>query len=126
MAGEACTHGIHVLGFCALCAARRGRLQPAPHTDLMVTPESVPATVRDETPEEAADWHATMRDCVAEASVLADRIGTRDSEAGEAIQRLCNVVVWLVDDREQALKTAALQAEVLGLIADRLTGKVRT
>lgn len=50
------------------------------------------------------DWHATMRDCVAEASVLATRIETRDSEAGEALQRLCNVVAHLLDEGE-AMRT---------------------
>lgn len=53
------------------------------------------------TEDAETDWHAIVRDCVAEASVLADRIGTRDSEAGEAIQRLCNVVVHPLDENER-------------------------
>lgn len=45
------------------------------------------------------DWPATMRDCVAKASVLADRVAASDSNAGEALQRLCNVVTCLLDSR---------------------------
>jgi hypothetical protein len=46
------------------------------------------------------DWYATMRDCVGEASVLADRVAVTDSEAGEALQRLCNVVAHLLDENK--------------------------
>jgi hypothetical protein len=44
------------------------------------------------------DWSAEMRDCVGEAAVLADRVGTSDSNVGEALSRLCNVLAWLVDE----------------------------
>jgi hypothetical protein len=51
-------------------------------------------------PSVGIDWYAEMRDCVGEASELADRVGATDTDVGETLSRLCNVVTHLLDENK--------------------------
>jgi hypothetical protein len=59
------------------------------------------------------DWPATMRESLAEVSVLTDRIATTDSAVGEAIARLLNAVTWLVDENARLVTRADAQNRLI-------------
>jgi hypothetical protein len=46
------------------------------------------------------DWHKEMRECVGDAAELADRITCTDSDVGQCLARLCNVVTHLLDENK--------------------------
>ncbi len=58
------------------------------------------------------DWYAEIRNCVHEASELADRVRTSDTDVGEALGRLCNVVTHLLDENKR------LSDELAGFLAE--------
>lgn len=94
------------------------RPHPGPQSEYLGHPFTL--IVRDETHDEAIDWHATMRDCVAEASVLATRIETRDSEAGEALQRLCNASAHVLDELQALTSRVDAQNRIIQRIVSDL------
>lgn len=78
------------------------------------------------------DWPREMRDVLGGVSVLVDRIGTRDSEVAEALNRLCNVTTWVVDENarltaEHAALTGALKETLscVNRLVDTLNGRQR-
>jgi hypothetical protein len=66
-----------------------------------------------ETAAAPIDWCTTMRDCVGGAAVLAGRIEYSDSDVGEALNRLCNVVAHLLDENK-ALAERVENLETVG------------
>jgi hypothetical protein len=54
------------------------------------------------------DWYKEMRSCVGEAAELADRITCTDSDVGQCLARLCNVVTHLLDENKTLAERVAI------------------